>query len=215
MKSKHTAKTQLPATIEGETGHEITFDLGSSGYALIDRGQLASRLMADGRPSQRRVSGIVRKGAFQQAEGRTITAKEITFAGFSLRDVPTDVTVEGFVAPSDISLGVNALSRFDLVFDIGGKRMWMQPNASYGAPFPHPVIGMDFRQAAQVHGLIVVGVAPGSPAERAGLRVSDRVVRVGGADATIGAVRALKAGDVVDFELADGSIRTVTAARFY
>ena len=48
-----TAKTRMPRTIEGEGGQEITFDLGSAGFALIDEGKLADRMLADGRPGSR------------------------------------------------------------------------------------------------------------------------------------------------------------------
>jgi hypothetical protein len=73
---------------------------------LVDAGGLSDRLMADGRPSTPSASGIVARGEFERAEGRTISAREIAFAGFVLSDIPTDVTAKGFVAPADVSLGV-------------------------------------------------------------------------------------------------------------
>jgi hypothetical protein len=215
LKSKSTAKTRIPATIEKEDGHEITFDLGSEGYALIDEGKLADRMMADGRPSIPNISGIVRNGEFRRHDGRTMTSKEITFGGFALSDVPTDIAAKGFVSPSDISLGVNALSRFDLIFDVGGKRMWMRPNASYGEPFPHPVIGVNFSTRSQPGALQVVGVGENTPAERSGLRRGDVVAKVDGEEATIDRFAAVKAGDVILLELADGTTRRIEAARFY
>ncbi len=215
LKSSTTAKTRIPATIEGESGHEITFDLGSSGYATIDAGELADRMMADGRPSMPRISGIVVKGEFVRSEGVTMTAREIAFAGFSLADIPIDITAKGFVAPSDVSLGVNALSRFDLIFDVGGKRMWMRPNARYDAPFPHPVVGLNFALTSQTGALEILSVTAGSPAEKAGLRKGDVVAKLNGADASIATFGNVTAGDVVELELKSGARRTLTAARFF
>jgi PDZ domain-containing protein len=215
LKSKYTAKTRLPATIENENGYEITFDLGASGYAMIDEGELADKMMADGRPWIPRSSGIVRKGEFMRHDGRTITAKEIGFAGFSLQDIPTDVAAKGFVAPSDVSLGVNALSRFDIIFDIGGKRMWMRPNASYDDPFPHRVVGVDFRVASQPGAVEVLSVAQNSPAERAGLKKGDIIARLNGLEAQPNGLATVKAGDTVEVELRNGSKLTIRAARFY
>jgi hypothetical protein len=215
LKSRTTAKTRIPATVEGEDGHEITFDLGSSAHALIDSGGLADRMMADGRPSIPSASGIVVKGQFERAEGRSMSAKEISFAGFTLTDIPIDVTQEGFVAPSDLSLGVAALSRFDLIFDVGGKRMWMRPNEGYGQPFPHPVVGLSFRMNPDGGGLGISAVAPGSPAERAGLNKGDVIVRVGGDRATLAAFADVEEGRELEVELKDGSKLTIKAARFF
>lgn len=215
LKSKYTAKTRLPATIEDEGGHEITFDLGASGYAMIDEGALADKMMADGRPWIPRSSGIVRKGEFMRHDGRTITAKEIGFAGFELQDIPTDVAAKGFVAPSDVSLGVNALSRFDLIFDISRKQMWMRPNATYDDPFPHRVIGADFRVASKPGAVEVLSVAQNSPAERAGLKKGDVIARFNGQTAQPNTLGTVKAGDTVIVELQNGSQLTIKAERFY
>jgi PDZ domain len=215
LKSSKTAKTRIPAIVEGESGHEITFDLGASGYAAIDEGDLADRMLADGRPWMPRISGIVVKGEFARSEGRTMTAKEINFGGFSLLDIPTDVAPRGFVAPSDISLGVNALSRFDLIFDVGGKRMWMRPNANFLTPFPHPVIGLNFALSSQPGALEILSVSASSPAEKAGLRRGDVVAKLNGEEASIAAFGKIVAGDAVELELKTGAKRTLTAARFF
>jgi hypothetical protein len=215
LQSSTTAKMRIPATVESEGGHEITFDLGASGYAAIDDGELAARLLADGRPWMPRISGIVVNGEFARSEGRTMTAKEITFAGFSLSDIPMDVAPKGFVAPSDISLGVNALSRFHLIFDIGGKRMWMRPNETYAAPFPHPVIGLNFSLSSQPGALEVLSVSASSPAEKAGLRKGDVVVKLNGEEASVPAFTRIIAGDAVELELKTGAKRSLVAARFY
>jgi hypothetical protein len=215
LKSKFTAKTRLPATIEGQGDYEITFDLGASGFAMIDEGDMANKMMADGRPWIPRSSGIVRKGEFMRHDGRTITTKEIGFAGFELNDIPTDVAAKGFVAPSDVSLGVNALSRFDIIFDIGNKRMWMRPNASYAQPFPHRVVGVDFKIGSAAGAVEVLGVAANSPAERAGLKKGDIIARIDGQLAMPDGLARVKQGDVVELELAGGSKMKIEAARFY
>jgi hypothetical protein len=215
LKSKFTAKTRLPASIEGQDNKEITFDLGASGFAMIDEGEMADRMMSDGRPWIPRSSGIVRKGEFMRHDGRTITAKEITFGGFELDDIPTDIAAKGFVAPSDISLGVNALSRFDLIFDIPNRRMWMRPNASYKQPFPHRVVGVDFKVGSAAGAVEVLGVTENSPAERAGLKKGDIVARIDGRIAQPDGLARVKAGDLVEMELKDGSKVNVEAARFY
>jgi S1-C subfamily serine protease len=91
----------------------------------------------------------------------------------------------------------------------------MRPNASYEEPFPHPVIGVSFRSDAQAGALQVASVAPGSPAAQAGLKRGDVIALVGGADATVAAFTAAKAGDVLEIELKDGSKLRIAAARYF
>jgi S1-C subfamily serine protease len=122
---------------------------------------------------------------------------------------------ENFVAPSDVSLGLGALSRFDLIFDVGGKRMWIRPNASYGRPFPHPVIGVGFALASRDGMMEVASIAPASPAEKAGLRKGDVIVKLDGEEATLTGFSRLKEGAVAELELKDGSKLQLTPARYF
>lgn len=215
LKSATTAKTRIPGMIEDEVGHEVTFDLGSSSLAMIDEGKLSERWLAEGRPWTMSSSGIVQRGAMQRSDGHMMTAREITFAGFRLDDIPVEVMPKGFVSPADVSIGVNALSHFDLIFDVGGKRMWMRPNASYGADFRHRLIGVSWRTPVKAGALEVNSVQANSPGEKAGLKRGDVIVRVNGAEATEGAFAALKEGETADLELKDGSMRKLTAGRYY
>ncbi|MDP3736008.1 MAG: PDZ domain-containing protein [Hyphomonadaceae bacterium] len=215
LKSARTAKTRIPAMIEDEADHEVTFDLGSSSLAMIDEGKISERWLAEGRPWTMSSSGIVQRGAMQRSDGHMMTAREITFAGFRLGDIPVEVMPKGFVSPADVSIGVNALSHFDLIFDVGGKRMWMRPNASYGAEFRHRLIGVAWRTPVKPGALEVNSVQTNSPAEKAGLKRGDVIVRVNGAEAVEGAFVALKEGETADLELKDGTMRKLTAGRYY
>jgi hypothetical protein len=215
LDSKYKGRPRLPGSIEGEGDREVTFDLGATRFAKIEEGKLANRMMADGRPWIPNASGVIHDGEFMRHDGRTITTKEIAFAGFVLRDVPTDIAPKDSVAPSDVLLGVEALSRFDLIFDVGGKRMWMRPNAAYDQPFPHRVVGVDVKISSAAGAVEVLSVAVNSPAERAGLRQGDIITRIDGHIAMPDALARVKEGDTVELERKDGSKVRINAARFY
>jgi len=166
-------------------------------------------------PSTPTASGIVKSGDFTRSEGKMFSARRIEFAGFSLSDIPTAIMPENFVAPSDVSLGLGALSRFDLIFDVGGKRMWIRPNASYGQPFPHPVVGVGFALTSRAGMMEVGSIAPASPAEKAGLKKGDVIVRLGSEDATLAGFSRLKEGVAVELELKDGSKLQLVPARYF
>src|SRR5262249_38610965 len=119
------------------------------------------------------------------------------------------------VSPADISLGVNALDRFDVIFDVGGKRLWVKPRADYDRPFRHRLVGLSWKTPTEADGLEVMDVARNSPAETAGLKKGDVIVSFNGQPATQDSFAALKAGDVVELKLRDGSLRTLAAARYY
>jgi hypothetical protein len=215
LKSATTAKTRIPAMIEDEAGHEVTFDLGSSSLAMIDDGKISERWLAEGRPWTMSSSGIVQRGALRRSDGHMMTAREITFAGFRLGDIPVEVMPEGFVSPADVSIGVNALSHFNLIFDVGGKRMWMRPNASYGDAFRHRLVGVAWRTPVRSGALEVSSVQTNSPAEKAGLKRGDVIVRINGAEATDAFFLDLQEGETADLELKDGTTRRLTAGRYY
>ncbi|HVY87934.1 MAG TPA: PDZ domain-containing protein, partial [Hyphomonadaceae bacterium] len=215
LNSAKSAKVQMPGTLEGAPGVKITLDIGSSNTAMIDTGPVTNRWDAEGRPWTPDGSGVVEHGEFKKSENRLMTAKSIGFAGYTLSDVPVTTMPKDFVAPADVSLGVNLLDRFDVIFDVGGKRLWLKPRANYDAPFRHRLVGLGWKPPADADGLEVIDVARNSPAEAAGLKKGDVIVGFNSKPATPEAFAALKAGDAVELKLRDGSVRTFVAARFY
>ncbi len=106
----------------------------------------------------------------------------LRFAGFSVREPVTSLSVQeaGAFAASDLAgnIGGGILKRFDLTLDYPHERIWFEPNALF------EVRDVYDRSGAWLHdadgALEVMDVAPGGPAERAGLRVGERVRAIDG-----------------------------------
>ena len=81
--------------------------------------------------------------------------------------------------PYDGLIGIGVLRRFRVFFDLAGSRVALHPTARTPLPFVHAPSGATFAPlGAATRGLVVAGVAPGTPAANAGLRVGDRVLAV-------------------------------------
>lgn len=110
------------------------------------------------------------------------TLSSATFAGHVLENVPVMVSQadEGafHTTRNAGNVGASIFSRFRIVFDYPGDRMFVEPGAGWDRPFRVNRTGI---QARLVDGeLDVRFVAPGSPAEAAGLKLGDRIVAVNG-----------------------------------
>jgi hypothetical protein len=78
----------------------------------------------------------------------------------------------------DAMIGVDTLSRFDMIVDFHNRKVWVQPlsNLANNSHFDHS--GMWLNQTP--NGLVIAGILPGSPAERAMLAAGDIVNTVSG-----------------------------------
>ena len=71
------------------------------------------------------------------------------------------------------------LRRFRVFFDLAQSRVVLVPTPRTALPFVHAPSGATFAPlGAATRGLVVAGVAVGTPAARAGLRSGDRVLTV-------------------------------------
>ena len=79
----------------------------------------------------------------------------------------------------DAYIGFGLLSRFNVIFDYPGRRMFIEPNHRYSDPFEYSMTGMLLRKGPG-GSLAVVRVYPDSPAAEAGFEVGDLVTHVDG-----------------------------------
>ncbi|MDO1558932.1 aspartyl protease family protein [Brevundimonas sp. 2R-24] len=150
---------------------EAHIDTGSMGDVTIGQAT-ADRLTFQSPPV---VAGQARtvSGAFDVLEGRISGALEL---GPVRIDNPTVRIVPHF---RTANLGGQFLSRFALTLDMANQRVRLTPSAQPPAPPRRYGLMMRPPQAGQTE-IELLGAAPGSPAEAAGLRAGDRITALNG-----------------------------------
>ncbi len=205
----------LPPALFGlDTGSGKTVDLFrayTDDHALLEGRRPLSEALSGG------VGGVT--------VSKVGTLKTFTFAGYVLHDVPVGFHREAVGAfdtrRSAGNLGAGILSRFRVIFDYGQDRLLVEPGEGWGSrPFDRNRTGLSL-QAAGDGGCEVLLVAPGSPAEKAGIVKGDRVIAVDGSP--LGAdyrQRLLELsrrapGTEVRVELAGGTVKGLVLADYY
>ena len=197
----------LPVIVEGHRTSAM-IDLGSSGGLSVNPAFAQSSGLLEGRP----VSDGISIGLGGVQSHQVASVRDLLLAGVVMHGVPVNV-VKALKAPWPI-LGLEIFSRFRMVCDFGGSRLWLEADAAELArPFAKDRTGLVFRPDA--NGLHVIHVALGSPAAKAGFHVGDRVVTINGRPP--GRITGLggRLGQTYSLRLGAGQIRQVTLAEYY
>lgn len=144
-------------------------------------------------------------GAFWRAHrldthmGRTVEAMTGYGGGGPIRGIvgrPTRFSIGDLLVPAPVtrlslqkagaftrtdragSIGMGILRRFTVSFDYGRRVMWISKNADFDTPERYDRSGMWLGLSEQ-HGLRVIDVTANGPADKAGIRAGDVVVKAG------------------------------------
>jgi len=83
------------------------------------------------------------------------------------------------------NIGLDILSRFNLVFDYPGKRLILEKNDTYNAEFLYNQSGILQHPKREGDYISVAGIIPSSPAEEAGIKIGDKIISANGITAEI------------------------------
>jgi len=91
-------------------------------------------------------------------------------------------------------VGGALLERCTVILDYKRERIFLEPNATFGAPFPGEMCGITVRSGnrGEKHTFTVVSVITGSPADEADIQVGDTIVNIDGKPATEFRLRDLR-----------------------
>lgn len=177
------AFTSLPIqNLHIKDGRKIDFNF------YFDTGAGLCFLMSEAFATDSAVLGRKRKLISTQAEGmggklqmRLTVVKMVQVGNYKFRNVPTYIFKDDFNVTSypyvGGLLGNDLLRRFNLVVNYPSREIHLVPNGHYNDAFDYAYTGM---ATYFVDGKIMVeDVVPGSPAEKAGLKINDVLVGVG------------------------------------
>ncbi|WP_269713649.1 aspartyl protease family protein [Caulobacter sp. NIBR2454] len=210
----------IPASIEGAEPVLLDFDLGNGGPLLVFPGYWKSRNMLSDRPTSKSLSGAI--GGLKTRSVATV--RTLTLAGVTFKDIPTVFGEEDGSALDSTrthgNIGMPILSRFDLTTDYSRGRILLKPRPeAVGLPFSKDRSGLVTQFKDGVFTLSMV--APGSPAEAAGLRAGQTITAVNGQPAKdlggagLSKLRTAAAGETLKVTLGGGETISLTLKDYY
>ncbi|MFH2141350.1 MAG: aspartyl protease family protein [Bacteroidota bacterium] len=115
--------------------------------------------------------------------GYDLIADSIFISDFSLCNVNMSYSIDtsGLMASEDFFgiLGNNILERFDVIFDFDNNNLYLKPNAEFISPYVFDRLGFSYVDRSKtMGGWIVTGLSKGSPAEKQGLQIDDKIISV-------------------------------------
>lgn len=206
----------VPISVAG-VPMEAILDLGNAGGLLIDQSFAEHYGLLDGR-KQSTTLGVGADGAREELQ---TSADRVVLAGVTLDGVPM-TAAPNLSSKAPANIGLQVLSRFHLVIDFAGDRIWMTPYADAATrPFRKNRAGLAL--VPDGGRLLVDHVARGSPADRDGWKKGDAIVAIDGQPAPKDGFAAAQAalwvsgpaGRTVTLRLADGRTRKLTLADYY
>ncbi len=209
-------KHEAPIQINGTTIKGMV-DLGFDSPLAVSP-EVAQRLeLTKGRKSSTYIAGQYSGDTMVRRTWGAVSIDAVTFAGETMNDVPVGIAPTEGAGPfgeHDAIIGLPLLRRFDLVFDIPAMRLWASSSARLRDSFERRYTGLQTEPSARGT-VMVIHVAPGSPAEAAGFRQFDIIARIDGSPVATRSLRDIRIGQSAVITLENGETRKLTGARYY
>ena len=135
----------------------------------------------------RKIRGYIGRGLSGDIEGSLGKLSKIWISDFLLTDpvvaFPDSISISGtsINAQREGTVGSQLLSRFDLIFDQAGNKLYVKPNYMYKKPFPYNMAGVEVVQNNEIYQLPqVLNVWENSPGQEAGIKAGDFILEING-----------------------------------
>lgn len=218
---RHQDRRSIPVSVEGRAAVLFDFDLGNNGALIVYPTYRDEARLLDGRLQSLGLSA----GVGGLIRSKVATLKSISVAGIEIAAVPTEFpdAADNAVNSDQTAgnIGLTVFSRFRLLTDYPHDALWLVPDAEHiHDPFVKDRSGLAVQPAKDR--LKVLMIAPGSPAERAGLNEGAEILTINGKPIDVGysgsdlSQWAHQApGTTVTLTLADGSTQQLILQDYY
>ena len=172
----------IPATLHLDDGREISMEL------LMDLGYNDPlRITVPGQknvtlPGKKLPASLGFNIQGVETRGFVGRVPVVDIGGYAVKDVLVDFAPrdpEGGGIQEEAMIGLELLSRFNLVYDYKNKQLFVEPNKTFDEPFEYGMSGMVLAPSAGGHP-VISQVYEDSPAEEAGLATGDKVLELNG-----------------------------------
>jgi hypothetical protein len=213
---------KVPVSVEGLAPITVGFDLGQGSALALYQAYVERERLLDRRAPLSKQRGGGLGGA---SEDVVAALKTVVFGGSTFTNVPATFVLNPAGSTETTreqgNLGTDVLKRFRIIVDYPHDTLYLEPDrGAVRAPFRKDRSGLDVELEGAT--LVVVFVAPASPAERAGWRVGEKITA--GDGEAVGADYSTsdrwrwshgKAGTRVALTVAGAETRQLTLADYY
>lgn len=157
----------------------LLLDLGASHAILLDLAVVDEKILPE-----RNIETSVGRGLGGEIPGYLGRLKSCRIGSFNLDDVIVSFAKDYLKKPYGNAkrkgtIGGDILSRFHLIFDPESPSLWLKPNRKHNRPFHYNMSGMEVIAKGKDYSIFeVIFVQECSPAEEAGIRAGDRIIRI-------------------------------------
>jgi len=133
-------------------------------------------------------------GLFGQMRGEIARVQSLKLGDYTVTNVFAEFEPKSKTWPGDFAgfVGAPILRRFNLTFDVAGRRLWIEPNADYSTESSPPgSVRSGFVCLPEGANWIVQDLVAGSPATESGVRLGDRLLEINGVP-----VQSMKPGEI-------------------
>jgi hypothetical protein len=131
----------------------------------------------------KRLSMVTGAGLLGQMYGEIARLQTLKLGDYTVTNVFAVFETKANTWPGDFAgfVGAPILRRFNLTFDVAGRRLWIEPNASYAMESPPPAsVRSGLVCLPEGTNWIAQDLIAGSPAAEAGVRRGDHLLEING-----------------------------------